>query len=290
MPSSFLACPSVRHDGLPVITRRVGEGNLDRPESVFARAAGPARTRSGGTVQSTAREHSDSSPPVAVTLLGGFSVAVDGTPLTGVRWRLRKARDLVKLLALAPGHSLHREQLMDTLWPERDPVAAANNLNQVVHAARKVLGAEAIEVRDELLVLHAAVDVDELEGAAADARRDGSPGAFGAALALYGGQLLPEDRYEDWTIERREQLDLLHDELEEGAGQEGPGAPALRLPEPGSSFIGREHELRELGSLERDTRLLTLAGVGGCGKTRLSIELARRSEERYPDGVAFVEL
>jgi predicted ATPase len=227
---------------------------------------------------------------VAVMLLGGFAVAIDGERLTDVRWRLRKARDLVKLLALAPGHSLHREQLMDALWPDRDPAAAANNLNQVVHAARRVLGAPAIELRDELLVLHAGIDVDAFEAAAETARREGTPAALGAALALYGGVLLPEDRYEDWTLERREELERLREELEDSADGQPPEEPARRLPEPTSSFIGREHELRELRALARDTRMLTLAGAGGCGKTRLVLELARRSEETHPGGVAFVEL
>ncbi len=225
-----------------------------------------------------------------MTLLGGFAATVDGESLAGARWRLRKGRDLVKLLALAPSHRLHREQLMDALWPDREPAAAANNLNQVVHAARQVLGAPAIEVRDELLWLHASVDVDEFERAGEHARRDGSPTAMVAALSLYGGELLPEDRYADWTIARREELERLREELEEASQDEVHSLRRRGLPEQRSSFIGREHELRELAALARDTRLLTLAGVGGCGKTRLGIELARRSQPRFADGVAFVEL
>jgi predicted ATPase len=231
-----------------------------------------------------------SSHDVAITLLGGFAIAIHGEPLTDVHWRLRKARDLVKLLALAPAHRLHREQLMEALWADRDPAAAANNLNQVVHAARRVLGAAAIELRDELLTLHATVDVDDFERAADHAIGTGSPGAHGAALALYGGELLPEDRYEDWTIERRERLEQLRAELESSSAGAYSARHLRRLPEPSSSFIGREHELHELTALARDTRLLTLAGAGGCGKTRLALELARRSEERYEGGVAFVEL
>jgi hypothetical protein len=52
---------------------------------------------------------------------------------------LNKATALVKLLALAPHHSHHREQVMETLWPELDPKAAANNLYRTLHAARRVL-------------------------------------------------------------------------------------------------------------------------------------------------------
>ena len=68
-------------------------------------------------------------------------------------WRLKKARELVKLLALARGHRLHREQAMDVLWRDLAPAAAANNLHQAVHVARRALGADAIDVRDEVLSL-----------------------------------------------------------------------------------------------------------------------------------------
>ena len=102
-------------------------------------------------------------PPVTITLLGGFAAAVDGEPVPEPAWRLRKARELVKLLALAPDGRLHREQAMEALWPDREPAAAANNLYQVVHVARRALGAEAIEVREESLSLEAEVDVPRFE-------------------------------------------------------------------------------------------------------------------------------
>src|SRR4051794_14673951 len=95
---------------------------------------------------------------VTLTLLSGFAAAVDGEPVPERAWRLKKARELVKLLALAPGHRLHREQVMDVLWGDREPDAAANNLHQVVYVARRALDASAIEVRDDLLQLTADID------------------------------------------------------------------------------------------------------------------------------------
>ena len=86
---------------------------------------------------------------VTINLLGGFAATVDGAPVADNGWRLRKARELVKLLALAPGHRVHREQAMDALWPDRDPRAAANNLHQAVHVARRALGAGTIVVRTD---------------------------------------------------------------------------------------------------------------------------------------------
>ncbi len=51
-----------------------------------------------------------------VWLLGGFRVSVNSGIIAEDQWRLRKAAALVKLLALAPNHRLHREQVMDLLW------------------------------------------------------------------------------------------------------------------------------------------------------------------------------
>ena len=62
------------------------------------------------------------------------------------------------------------------------------------------------------------------------------------------------------------------------------------LPQQVTSFIGRERELAEIKSLLETTRLLTLLGMGGLGKTRLSLQIAADVLENYPDGVWFVDL
>jgi DNA-binding SARP family transcriptional activator len=77
--------------------------------------------------------------PMRIHLLGGFCILIDGETIPLDRFRLRKARNLVKLLALAPSHRLHREQLMEQLWPDNIPELAANNLNQALFAARRAL-------------------------------------------------------------------------------------------------------------------------------------------------------
>lgn len=226
-----------------------------------------------------------------MSLLGGFAAAVDGMPVPETAWRLKKARELVKLLALAPGHRLHREQVMDVLWRDRNPQAAANNLNQAVHVARRALGASVITVRDGVLDLSADVDVDSLELAAAEARHTGTPSAFRAALRLYGGELLPENRYDDWAKERRAELANLGAELAHGAASRLADPARLPpLPADASSFVGRDRELAELKALLDRSRLLTLAGPGGVGKTRLALELGRAVEASYPGGAALVEL
>jgi predicted ATPase/class 3 adenylate cyclase len=62
------------------------------------------------------------------------------------------------------------------------------------------------------------------------------------------------------------------------------------LPTQLTTFVGRERELDEAGALLGRARLLTLTGPGGTGKTRLSLELASRMAEGFPDGVWFVPL
>src|SRR5215203_7532497 len=91
--------------------------------------------------QQTSRTHrplgKGAPEPVRIRLLGDFSVSVGSRTIEGSVWRRRKAANLVKLLALAPSHCLHREQLMDVLWPDLGTRAASNNLRGVIHAARR---------------------------------------------------------------------------------------------------------------------------------------------------------
>src|SRR5437016_224938 len=72
-----------------------------------------------------------------------------------------------------------------------------------------------------------------------------------------------------------------------GALEAPAGAPP---PAQLTSFIGRERETAAVQELLQGTRLLTLTGAGGSGKTRLALEVASRVGAQYPDGVAWVEL
>lgn len=66
--------------------------------------------------------------------------------------------------------------------------------------------------------------------------------------------------------------------------------PANNLPHQLSSFVGREREMVRIGELLGDHRLLTLAGPGGSGKTRLALRMASKVIEDFEDGVWLVEL
>ena len=278
---------------------------------------------------------------------------------------------------------------MDLLWPDAGRKAAFNSLRSTLHTARKVLdpamGSRYLTSDDESLVLcpegELWVDVDAFEQAAATARGAKESATYRAALDLYEGDLLPEDRYEEWTVGRREELrqlylallvelaglheerdehglaiealrkatakepileeahvdlmrlhavsgrperalaqyERLRDALSRGLGtrpaassrrlrdeiaagsfpmtpsvgpsqEERPGVGKHHLPAPRMSFVGREREMVEVKRMLAMTRLLTLTGAGGSGKTRLALEVARDLVGAYPDGVWLVEL
>jgi DNA-binding SARP family transcriptional activator len=150
-----------------------------------------------------------------IELFGRFRVVVGGRTVPDEAWRRRRPAALLKLLALAPGHRLHREQVMDVLWPELDPRAAAANLRKAVHDARRSLGTEAgadlLVSAGELLCLppeRLSVDVAVFRVTAAAARRDGDADAYSRAIDLYRDGLLPEDRYEEWATRPRDELRL----------------------------------------------------------------------------------
>lgn len=318
-----------------------------------------------------------------VRLLGGFEVWSDQSSAAPGAWRLRKAKTLVKMLAVQPGHALPRDVIVDALWPDTDVDAARNNLHQVVHAARRAIetvgiaGGDALAWNDTLLVLgrHCRVvtDVEQLDAAAKTMLQNGDVVGLAELLEAAAVELLPEDAYEPWAQQhviayrewrnqlvmhvvaldlddnhpdlavtllapvvaaeplhepaqralmtalsasgRRSEALLVYERLrsalrdELGADPEpptralfhqlltqpaSPAIPAQRrpdsLPARVMPLIGRERELTETDAALRRTRLLTLTGLGGVGKTSLAVELARQRGADFAGDVHLVEL
>src|SRR5688500_18857059 len=73
-------------------------------------------------------------------------------------------------------------------------------------------------------------------------------------------------------------------------GRKNAAGPPNNLPSQFSSFVGREKELAEVMRLLEETRLLTLTGSGGCGKTRLGLAAAGELAEGFENGAWLVEL
>ena len=160
---------------------------------------------------------SEGIPFLRVRLLGGFSVERTEVGQTIFDWQRRSAKTLIKVLAAQPGHTVHREQIIDILWSGVDTESALNSFGKALHAARRALEPELprrqdsayLRLADAMLVLNTervAVDADQFEQLAEAAIRSRDVKAYEAALTAYGGELLPEDRYESWCAERRGML------------------------------------------------------------------------------------
>jgi DNA-binding SARP family transcriptional activator/pimeloyl-ACP methyl ester carboxylesterase len=160
---------------------------------------------------------------VEVRVLGGFEVSVDGRRVSARAWQRRRASELVELLALAPRHRLQREQVIDALWPDLRPDAGAANLRKAAHYARAALGSkEAVVLRQGQVTLwpdaELAVDAERFEAEGKLALSAGAAEACAAIAGRYTGELLPDQRYEDWAGEPRRDVRALYLQLLRRAG------------------------------------------------------------------------
>jgi DNA-binding SARP family transcriptional activator/tetratricopeptide (TPR) repeat protein len=162
---------------------------------------------------------------VAITLLGGFRVSVGGVDVADDAWGRRSAAGLVKLLALAPERRLHREQVIDALWPEVGVAEAGPRLHKAAHFARRSLGEQTsgVALRGDVVLLlpddHVDVDAARFESEARSALEGGDADSAAAVLDTYCGDLLPDDLYEPWAEEARERLRMLRADLLRRAGR-----------------------------------------------------------------------
>ncbi|MFD5123852.1 ATP-binding protein [Streptomyces sp. NPDC058385] len=164
-------------------------------------------------------------PLLRLHLFGGFAATRDNGPAPAERWTRPSAQTLVKLLAVVPDHQLHREQAMDICWPDADQQSATGSLRVALHAARRALEPELTPrasssylISDGALVrldpATVRIDADEAETAARAALTSGDAGDLAAALTMFTGELLPEDRYASWAQDRRDHLVALREEVQ----------------------------------------------------------------------------
>lgn len=161
-------------------------------------------------------------PPLRIATLGRFAVWKGHTLIPSKAWLRRRAGELFRFLLLQPGRKAGREVVLEALWPEHDERSAADLLHQSTSALRHILepnlpdklpsrylNYEGEEIR---LVLPAGSVVDfevfrtRLRSAVTSRHTD----ALQEALDLYQGELLPMDRYREWTDALRTRLAELH--------------------------------------------------------------------------------
>ena len=177
----------------------------------------------GGGAVMPSEERNGRSETLRIYLLGEFRVELGSRAVDEFSWRLRKARSLVKILALTPERRLHREQMMELLWPGTDGATGLRGLNQALHAARRALLSvydsgmdpnDVIRHHHQVLSLLPLgplwIDVEAFESRAIEASRTGDGRIFDEAVDLYHDDLLTEDRYEDWVADRRITLNGLY--------------------------------------------------------------------------------
>ena len=160
-----------------------------------------------------------STPALTIYTLGRFAVYRGDTVIEDSAWQRQKAKKLFKLLLLAPQRQILKDQVLDLLWPEKTPEAAANNLHRTLFILRRVLQPNLenaahspyILFKDDILTLNpsviAWVDAEAFEHLSQLGRQEQhNLKHYQAALELYKGEFLPEDLYEDWAADRRSAL------------------------------------------------------------------------------------
>jgi DNA-binding SARP family transcriptional activator len=165
---------------------------------------------------------------MSLMLLGGFQVAIDGRQIEAEAWRERRAAKLLQYLALSPGYRCSRESLVDALWPY-DPLVAtgvrkgpnpATRIREAKYSVRQILKPYVVDPRawfvksrgQDVLGPAEAITLDVVlfESLAARAQRTRAIADYQAAVARYSGDLLPDDRTEEWTQRRRDTLATTH--------------------------------------------------------------------------------
>ena len=226
-----------------------------------------------------------SAPLWTLRLLGGFDLQQGDRQLTGLPSRAATA--LLARLAIWPGRAHGREELVELLWPGVALDAGRNRLRQTLSTLKSLLEGRGSARRPVLLADR--ISVRALPGTiGCDVPRFKAllrEGRIAQARALYRGELLP-GFYDEWIGDERTQLAAMLDrchELEDAAVRALPPPPSpappdlagLTIPHYLTRLYGAERQGRRLRALIGAQRLVTLVGPGGCGKTRLAVELAR---------------
>ena len=159
--------------------------------------------------------------PLRVRCFGGFRIEIGGKAVDCTQVKPR-ARSLLRMLAVHAGQPMHRETIIDALWPDLDPAAGVRNLQVALSSVRTLLepgvarGASSLVVREGdayRLVVPAGADVDVVRferalatgrAARVAGRRVETVAALEAALALHVAELYPEEGPSDWVVKRRE--------------------------------------------------------------------------------------
>ncbi len=223
---------------------------------------------------------------IRIELVGRFGVcAGEGDVVDG--WPGRRAGELVALLALAEGHRLTRDQVIEALWPHLGVRAGAANLHKAAHHARQALASpDAIALGGGQVALFASrvveTDAERFESKARAALAGNDPAACAEVASGYTGDLLPEMLYEGWTQAPRERLRSLFVELLRRSGQ----WERLVEVEPTDEPACRELMRRELVSGSRPGAIRAYGRLRSALRRELGILPSAETQAIYDECVA----
>jgi PAS domain S-box-containing protein len=173
-------------------------------------------------------------PALQIFTFGCFGLTARGSGLDTEHWKRKQALTLLKYLVAHPGRPVHRETLIECLWPDIDEARARERLKVTVYYLRHQLRAAGISedvvetVGKTYLLRPEAVWVDALaferlmtEGAALqrEQRWDEALKRYEEAQHLYRGDYMEEDIYADWCAAERERLLELYVEILHGMAE-----------------------------------------------------------------------
>ena len=163
-------------------------------------------------------------PTLEFRTLGRFEIRRGAYAVEAARWERKVAARVVRFLLIRGGRLVPEDELLEALWPDKVPDSARRGLQTAISSARSVLDlpweTSRLRVQERAYAL-ALRDGDRLDAdafATAAQRALGGTGperiaAMEAAVRLWTGEPLPEERYSDWAASWREQLNSLHAEV-----------------------------------------------------------------------------
>ncbi len=278
------------------VQRELGRDASEATDAISDALAVAAETGLGWLADQARRLADQTAPPPSrrrttevrerpsIAVLGTFEVrAADGTVAT---WTSRKARELVKILVAHRGSPVHREVLMDLLWPGEEPELVSNRLSVALSTIRRSLDPErrgsagdhldtdrtsvwlrldAVEVDAETFLIAAR------DALAAHARGDDEAGhRLSEALAAHPGPALPDEPYSDWALGFQREVAMARLRI--------LGALAERAVDAGDDLVAAEAfgHLVEAEPLDEELHLGLVRTLERIGATSLAETERRR--------------
>ncbi len=209
---------------------------------------------------------------VRISTLGRFAVEVDGEEVPTNAWGSRRARQLCKRLVAARGWPVTRDELIEVLWPdEGDRGRLSARLSVQLSTVRRILGGRIIADREtvRLDTDQVATDLDAFFGASDDTE----------IVGRYGGEFLPEDRYDDWS-------DAVRTEAHARFAAAARRLATRQLNATPEAVVGLANRILDADRYDQAAHHLAIAALARAGQ----LGRARKAHDAYAEAMAELDL